>query len=90
MGLLQVENHMLNRSSYKTYNFTHRTVQEFLAAWHMTKVPDQKDILKNLQLEHFEMVLVFYSGFTVFRLFDSTEFLFLIGDHNIPRFTIKA
>ena len=36
------------------------------------------------------MVLVFYAGFTGFRLFDSTEFLVLIGDHNIPRFTIKA
>ena len=90
MGLLQVENHMLNRGSYKTYNFIHRTVQEFLAAWHMTKIPEQKHNLESLQLEHFEMVLVFFAGLTGFKLFDSTAILVLIGDHNIPRFEYKA
>ena len=90
MGLLQVENHMLNRGSYKTYNFTHRTVQEFLAAWYMTKIPEQKHNLESLQLEHFEMVLVFFAGLTGFKLFDSAAISFLIGDHNIPTFKLKS
>ena len=90
MGLLQVENHMLNRGTYKTYNFIHKTVQEFLAAWHTTKMPDKKSILENLQLEHFEMVLVFFAGLTGFKLFDSAEISVLIGDHSIPRFKLKS
>ena len=88
MGLLQVENHMLNRGSYKTYNFIHRTVQEFLAAWHMTKLPDQKTVKENLQLEHFEMVLIFFAGLTGFKLFDSAEFSLLVGEHRTPRFKV--
>ena len=87
MGLLQVENHMLNRGSYKTYNFIHRTVQEFLAAWHMTKIPKKKStISENLQLEHFEMVLVFFAGLTGFKLFDFAELLPIIKDGNISTF----
>ena len=89
MGLLQVDNHMLNRDSYKTYNFIHRTCQEFLAAWHMTKLPDQKHFIENLQLEHFEMVLVFFAGLTGFKLFDSAEFSLLVGKHKTSRFEIK-
>ena len=88
MGLLQVENHMLNRGSYKTYNFIHRTVQEFLAGWHMTKIPEQKNNLESLQLENFEVVLVFFAGLTGFKLFDSTAISFLIGDNNISKFKI--
>ena len=81
MGLLQVENHMLNRGSYKTYNFIHRTVQEFLAAWHLAKRSEPKNnILESLQTEHFEMVLVFFSGLTGLRLFDFAEFLPFIKD----------
>ena len=90
MGLLQVDDHMLNRGSYKTYNFIHRTCQEFLAAWHMTKLPDQKHIIENLQLEHFEMVLVFFAGLTGFKLFDSAEFSLLVGEQKTSRFTIKV
>ena len=87
MGLLQVENHMLNRGSYKTYNFIHRTVQEFLAAWHMTKIPKKKStISENLQLEHFEMVLVFFAGLTGFKLFDFAELLPIIKDGNTTIF----
>ena len=90
MGLLQVENHMLNRGAYKTYNFIHRTVQEFLAAWHMMKMLEKNSILKDLQLDHFEMVLVFFAGLTEFKLC-SAEFSVLLGDHNVPSiFEIKA
>ena len=85
MGLLQVENHMLNRGSYKTYNFLHRTVQEFLTAWHLTKLPESKMIvLENLQIEHFEMAFIFFAGLTGFKMFDFAEFLHFIRNHHKP------
>ena len=82
MGLLQVGNYMLRRGSDKTYNFIHKTVQEFLAAWHMTKIPDEKsNLLKYFQIEHFEMVFVFYAGLTKFKHFDFAEILPLINEN---------
>ena len=82
MGLLQVCNYMLRRGSNKTYNFIHKTVQEFLAAWHMTKMPDQKcKVLKYFQDEPFEMVFVFFAGLTGFKQFDFAEFLPLIKEN---------
>ena len=81
MGLLQVENHLLNRDSYKTYHFVHKTVQQFLAACHVTKLQEQKDIiLKNFKSEDFEMVLVFYAGLTRFKIFDFLKFFPRIKD----------
>ena len=81
MGLLQVGNYMLRRSCNKTYNFIHKTVQEFLTAWHMTKIPDQKcNVLKYFQTEHFEMVFVFYAGLTGFKQFDFAKLLPLIKE----------
>ena len=79
MGLLQVGNYMLRRSCSKTYNFIHKTVQEFLAAWHMTKTPDQNNnVLKYFHNEHFEMVFVFYAGLTGFKHFNIAELFPLI------------
>ena len=78
MGLLQVENDLLNRNSYKIYHFMHKTVQEFLAAWHATKMQEQKIILENFKNEDFEMVLVFYAGLTGFKLFDFLKLFPLI------------
>ena len=87
MGLLQVGNYMLRRSCNKTYNFIHKTVQEFLAAWHMTKTPDQKsNVLKYFQDEDFEMVFVFYAGLTEFKQFDFAEILPLINENKISLF----
>ena len=82
MGLLQVGNYMLRRGSNKTYNFIHKTVQEFLAAWHMTKIPDEKsNLLKYFQTGHFEMVFVFYAGLTGFKHFDVAEILPMINEN---------
>ena len=86
MGLLQVENHLLNRDSYKTYHFLHKTVQEFLAAWHVTQMEEQKNIiLENLQTEDFEMVLVFYAGLTGFKYFDFKNFFPFVKDDSLTR-----
>ena len=76
MGLLQVDNCMLYRGSHKTYNFLHKSIQEFLAAWHMTKSHEPKNkILENFKVEHFEMVLVFFAGLAGFKLTDFDEVL---------------
>ena len=81
MGLLQVENDLLNRDSYKTYHFIHKTVQEFLPAWHVTKIQEQKSIiLENFKNDDFEMVLVFYAGLTGFKIFDFSKIFLLIKD----------
>ena len=73
MGLLQVDNYMLRRGSNKTYHFMHKTVQEFLAAMHMTKIPDQKSLLQCFQNEQLEMVFVFYAGLTGFNHLNAVE-----------------
>ena len=86
MGLLQVENHLLNRDCYKTYHFIHKTVQEFLAAWHMTQMQEQKCIiLENFQNKDFEMVLVFYAGLTGFKNFDFTNLFPFIKNNILTR-----
>ena len=86
MGLLQVENHMLNRGSYKTYNFIHRTVQEFLAAWHMTQTPEQKiDVSEHFQDKNFEIPFIFYAGLTRFKCLEFTIFLPFINSYNNRR-----
>ena len=86
MGLLQVENHMLCRGSYKTYHFIHKTVQEFLAAWHMTQIPEQRiNIIEHFQDINFEIVLIFYAGLTGFESLDFVQFLPFIVSHNNRR-----
>ena len=75
MGLLQVDNYMLRRESNKTYQFIHKTVQELLAAMHMTKAPNQKNsLLKCFENESFEMVFVFYAGLTGLEIFNAADF----------------
>ena len=84
MGLLQVDNYMLRRGSNKTYHFIHKTVQEFLAAIHMTNVSDQKNSLSQFfRNEQFEMVFVFYAGLTGFDHLNAVE-LFTTCTHEQP------
>ena len=83
MALLQVGNYMLRKSCSKTYNFIHKTVQEFLAAWHITKTPDQNNnVLKYFHNEHFEIVFVFNAGLTGFKQFDFAQLFPLIKEKN--------
>ena len=86
MGLLQVENHMLHRGSYKTYHFIHKTVQEFLAAWHMAQISEQRiNITEHFQDMNFEIALIFYAGLTGFKNLDYAKFLPFIDSHNNKR-----
>ena len=80
MGLLQVDNYMLRRGSNKTYHFIHKTVQEFLVAIHMTKVPDQKSLLQCFQNENFEMVFVFYAGLTGLKILNFAKLISYINE----------
>ena len=75
MGLLQVENHILQKSNYRTFSFLHRTVQEFAAAWYLSQLHHDEqrmlliDILEN-KANNYEMVLVFYAGLTGLKTVD--------------------
>ena len=91
MGLLQVENHMLHRGCYKTYHFMHKTVQEFLAAWYMTKIPEQNvKILEHFQNKNFQIVLIFYAGLTGFKCLEFSKFLpFVDSCYNRKSKTVK-
>ena len=76
MGLLQVSHYMLLEGSEKTYDFIHKTVQEFLAAKHLKTFPgkEQKDIfLGNKLNKDFVKVLFFYAGLTGLKLFNPKE-----------------
>ena len=86
MGLLQAQNHMLNRGSYKMYNFLHKTVQEFLAAMHIMQIPEQNiDMLEHFQNKDFETVFIFYAGLTRFKCLDFTKYLPYINSYNNGR-----
>ena len=70
MGLLQVENHILHKSNYRTFSFLHRTIQEFVAAWYLSKLPLYKQEMTLTDIVHnkaCEMTLLFYAGLTGLR-----------------------
>ena len=75
MGLLQVENHILQKNNYRTFSFLQRTIQESTAAWYLSQLycDNQKrlliDILQN-KANNYEMVLVFYAGLTYLKTVD--------------------
>jgi len=52
----------------KSYNFLHKTVQEFCATWYISKILSPQDRLKcintNWDNGRYHMVLMFYSGIT--------------------------
>ena len=78
MGLLQVTNHKHYLSIIKTYEFIHRTLQELLAAWYLSRQskPFQKKQLQSIfNKKEFEMVWIFYAGLTNFENVSFKEFL---------------
>ena len=53
-----------------SYNFLHLTLQEFLAAYHITQLPDGIDVFKRHSKNHrWEVVWRFVSGLTEFQYF---------------------
>ena len=69
MGLLQVTNHRHFESISKTYEFIHRTLQELLATWYLSRqdAPTQKKQLQSIfNKKELEMVWIFYAGLTRF------------------------
>ena len=67
LGLLKITPTTSVYGREKSYNFLHLTLQEFCAAWHISKLSteEQLGLLKIDDYDgHFEMVWKFYSGIT--------------------------
>jgi len=78
MGLLQVTNHRHFHSISKSYEFFHRTLQELLAAWYLSrqsKSYQQKQLQSLFDKAEFEMIWIFYAGLTKFANVTFKEFL---------------
>ena len=70
MGLLLIAPRVLVYGREKSYNFLHLTLQEFCAAWHLSKLPIERQIyiVKALcDIGYLEMMFLFYSGITGLR-----------------------
>ena len=66
-GLLQVHAGKKGYSSTSTFSFSHATLQEFLAAFHLQLLPEKKQIKfwkKNLKNASFAIVFRFFAGLT--------------------------
>jgi len=69
-GLLQLINHKHGFSVTNTYEFLHRTLQEFLAAWYISKQNSSFQTRKMQYIfnkKEFEMIWIFYGGLTKFE-----------------------
>ena len=67
MGLLLVINDWCLQPSKWTYRFTHKTIQELLAAWFISEQPvsSQEEVLQQMfNSSEFRMVWIFYAGLT--------------------------
>ena len=68
MGLMDMEYDVLESVSY---NFLHLTIQEFLAAYYVSKLPSSQQagiIDEYIGKKHFVIVLRFYAGLTKFNI----------------------
>ena len=66
-GLLQVHAGKKGYSSISTFSFSHATLQEFLAAFHLQLLPEKKQIKfwkENLKNASFAIVFRFFAGLT--------------------------
>ena len=84
MGFMnKAENTMYGITVEPTYNFLHLTVQEFLAAFHISLLPrdEQMKVLKHVstlpddEQDHFNMVWRFLAGMTSFQSFGWDTFV---------------
>ena len=96
MGLLQVENHIMQKSNHRTFSFLHRTIQEFAAAWYLSQLhrDEQRmlliDIMEN-KANNYEMVLVFYAGITGLKTIDLEAILSaVIKKELLSKFAVSA
>jgi len=78
MGLLQVTNHRHYESFSKTYQFIHRTLQELLAAWYLSRQDNsfqRKHLQSIFNKKEFEMVWIFFAGLSNFSSVSFKDFL---------------
>ena len=67
LGLLQVQQQLTGFGPHHSYNFLHYAVQEFLAAYHISKLSEEKQtktVGKILHSTPLSTVLPFYAGLT--------------------------
>ena len=64
IGLLLVAPRVLVYGREKSYNFLHLTVQEFCAAWHLSKLSLKEEIKRFCDVNYLQMMMLFYSGIT--------------------------
>ena len=73
MGLMDMEYDELESVSY---NFLHLTIQEFLAAYYVSKLPPSQQariIDKSIGKKHFVIMLRFFAGLTKFNIQHSSD-----------------
>ena len=71
-----------------SYNFLHLTIQEFLAAYHITQLPSGRYIFNQYSVdERWEVVWRFLSGLTGFKYFNNSvlnpAFSYLVGEESV-------
>ena len=67
MGLLLVAPRVLVYGRERSYNFLHLTVQEFCAAWYLSKSALKEEIKIFCGINYLQMMMLFYSGITGLR-----------------------
>lgn len=78
MGLFNINIQTLNFGVVRTYQFLHKTIQDLMAAWYLSKLEPEKQV-EVLKMTYgnaaFEMLWVFYAGMTKFKMVRFTECL---------------